>query len=144
MKTHETRTLTVRIGAAFQEVAQDLANPMTHHLWATRFFAGPPAQADGHELVANVPMMGGRVRYRVDSKPELGIFDLFVAPLDAEFGDPISVRLIRNGDGVDVLWTLARAPGQPDAAWQGGLQAMQLELEGLRHRHEASASESQQ
>ena len=49
---------------------------------------------------------------------------------------PIPVRLVPNGDGVDVLWTLARFPGVTDQAWQQGLAAMVRELQALKRRHE--------
>lgn len=137
MAIQVTRTVTVSIDADFHTVAADLADPMTHSEWAHRFFAGPstPTSADG-EVLARVPMMGGKVRYKVEADAARGIFDLFLAPEGTPFGPPIPVRLIRNGDGVDVLWTLSRAPGVPDADWQAGLTAMTEELWALKARHE--------
>lgn len=144
MTIQETRTLTVSIDAAFTKVAADLADPATHPSWAHRFFSGPtiPGPAPG-EVLVTVPMMGGTVRYKVDADETRGLFDLFLAPQGAPFGPPIPVRLIRNGDGVDVLWTLARMPGTPDAAWQAGLAAMSEELQALKARHEGGSAASE-
>ncbi|MCP4195645.1 MAG: hypothetical protein GY762_00710 [Proteobacteria bacterium] len=68
---------------------------------------------------------------------ERGIFDLYVAPANAPFGPPLPVRLLHNGDGVDVLWTLTRFPGTPDDGWAAGLAEMERELQNLKSRHES-------
>lgn len=137
MSVTTTRTLTVTIDAPLAAVASDLADPAAHPEWATEFFAGPAVpQPDGSVLVP-VPMMGGTVGFRIEADVERGIVDLFLAPAGAPFGGPIPVRLIPNGDGVDVLWTLGRPAGVPDEAWEGGLTSMQRELDNLRRRHES-------
>ena len=136
MATLETHTVTVTIDAPLATVAADLADPTTHHLWATEFFAGPVRPGEPGEFVAPVPMMGGEVRHRIDADVERGILDLYFAPSGAPFGPPIPVRLVPNGDGVDVLWTLARFPGVSDQAWQQGLASMTRELQALKRRHE--------
>ena len=51
------------------------------------------------------------------------------------------MRVVPNGDGCDVLFTLARFPGTPDEAWEEGLASMQRELENLKARHEADRTE---
>ncbi len=141
MATQETRTLTVSIDAEFSKVAADLADPMTHPAWAQRFFAGAATPTSlPNEVLVPVPMMGGMVRYKIDADTERGMLELYLAPQGSDFGPPIPVRLIRNGDGVDVLWTLSRLPGTPDAGWQAGLTAMTEELQALKARHEDGSS----
>lgn len=139
MPTMTTETLSVTIDARFDDVFADLANPVTHPEWATEFFAGPatPGERPG-EAVATVPAMGGPVRIRIDADPTCGRIDMGLAPGDAPFGPPLPIRLIRNGDGVDVLFTLARTPGQTSEAWEAGLDGMKRELENLRARHETA------
>jgi hypothetical protein len=44
--------------------------------------------------------------------------------------------VIPNTDGVDVLFTLARFPGQSDDDWEEGLLSMSRELTNLKERHE--------
>ena len=117
MATLQTQTVTVTIDAPLVQVAADLADPTTHPSWATDFYAGP-------------------VRHRIDADISRGILDLYFAPPGAPYGPPIPVRLVPNGDGVDVLWTLARFPGVSDQAWQQGLAAMARELHALKRRHE--------
>lgn len=136
MATLETTTLSVTIDAPFERVVADLADPTAHPEWATEFFAGPAQRVSATEAEVTVPMMGGPARLRVDADPAHGVVDVALAPAGGGYGPPIPVRVIRNGDGVDVLWTLARTPGIPDAAWEQGVAAMRRELEALRARHE--------
>jgi hypothetical protein len=139
MATLHTHTLTVTIDAPLAQVAADLADPATHPEWATEFYSGPVRPAEGGEFTAPVPMMGGEVRHRIDADISRGILDLYFAPPGAPYGPPIPVRLVPNGDGTDVLWTLARFPGVSDQAWQQGLAAMARELQALKRRHEPQA-----
>lgn len=140
MATAETATLTVTIDAPYERVARDLADPVTHPEWAHEFFSGPTRRGEGDEVVVPVPLMGGDARFRIESDLEHGILDLYLAPLGAELGPPLPVRLVPNLDGVDVLWTLSRPPGLPDEPWRAGCESMQRELESLRARHERGPS----
>lgn len=141
MTTHETRCLTVTIDAPFDAVSADLADPATHPLWATEFFSDTEATPVGDGVYRMTsPMMGGPVLARAEARPELGTIDLYLAPEGSPFADPLPIRLVRNGSGVDVLWTLRRPDGLPDAAWHGGLASMERELDALRRRHEEHAA----
>ena len=144
MSTHQTTTLAVTIDAPPQSVAADLADPATHPEWAAEFFDGPATRRDDGSYSARVPLMGGPVRFTVEADTAAGIVDLFLAPEGAPFGAPLPVRLVPNGDGVDVLWTLTRFPGTPDEAWQAGLASMSRELERLRERHESGPARGAQ
>jgi hypothetical protein len=119
-----TETLRISIGAPFEQVADDLADPMNHPQWATEFFQGPAARVDAYEVAVQIPALGGAARFKVEADIERGCFELYVAPQGAPFGDPLPVRLVRTADGVDVLWTLERMPHMDDAAWTAGLAAM--------------------
>lgn len=139
----ESKTLATSIDAAFDRVATDLADPVTHPEWACSFFTGPAARtAAANEVLVLVPMMGGMVRYKVEADADRGIFDLFLAREADDFGAPIPVRLIKNGSGVTVLWTLTRFPGTTDGAWERGIAAMTEELRALKARHEESDAAS--
>jgi hypothetical protein len=140
MPTHESHCLTITIDAPFESVCSDLSDPSTHPHWATEFFSDTAAVPVGdgtYRLTA--PMMGGAVLARTEARPSLGVIDLFLAPDGAPFGEPLPIRVIRNGSGVDVLWTLSRPDGLPDQAWHSGVASMQRELQALRRRHEAVA-----
>jgi hypothetical protein len=137
MTTMVTDTVRITIDAPFDKVTSDLADPATHPEWGTEFFEGAARPGDDGEVIATVPRMGGDVRAKVDADLAAGRIDLYLAPLDAPFGPPLPVRVIPNGDGVDVLFTLIRPPGQSDPEWEEGLASMQRELANLKTRHEA-------
>lgn len=136
MTTLVTETVRITIDAPFEQVVADLADPSTHHEWGTEFFATPARPTADGEVVATVPRMGGEVRMRIDAHLDCGLIDIYLAPLGAPFGPPLPVRVLPNGDGVDVLFTLARFPGQTDSEWEDGLASMARELERLKVRHE--------
>ena len=132
MATLQTEVVKVTIDRPFDEVTRYVADPSSAHTWATEFFAGPLQEGQGEEFIATVPMMGGEVRYRQDVDLDRGVIDVFLAPKGGEFGPPLPVRVVPNGEGADVLWTLARFPGTPDQAWEGGLESMARELDNLK------------
>lgn len=49
-------------------------------------------------------------------------------------------RVVPNGDGVDLLWTLSRPPGLDDAAWQAGGPGVDAARAQNRARHTAGRS----
>ena len=136
MATFTSSTLAITIDAPLEQVAADLADPTSHPEWATEFFSGPVVPTPDGEFRATVPRMGGDVRLRVDTDRACGRVDLYLAPLDAPYGPPLPIRVVPNGDGCDVLFTLNRFPGTPDEAWEEGLTSMRRELENLRSRYE--------
>jgi hypothetical protein len=137
MPTMITETVRITIDAPFDRVVSDLTDPATHPEWGTDFFAGKSRPAGDSEVVATVPRMGGEVRMKVEADPAAGRIDLYLAPLGAPFGPPLPIRVIPNADGVDVLFTLARFPGQSDTDWEEGVNSMARELENLKVRHES-------
>ncbi len=84
----------------------------------------------------NVPRMGGPVLMRKAGDTALGVIDMYLAPLGAPFGAPLPVRVIPNGGGSDVLFTLTRFRDQTDQEWTERLHSMKRELENLKTRHE--------
>ena len=137
MSTLTTQTVSVTIDAAPKQVSADLMNVESHPEWGTEFFSeGVEDLGDGSWRV-NIPMMGGNARMRIDGNEALGIIDMYIAPEGVPFGAPLPVRVVPNGDGSDVLFTLTRLPGQTDEDWQAGIASMQRELTRLKERHDA-------
>jgi hypothetical protein len=136
MATMQTRTISVTIDAPFERVVADLVDPSTHPEWATRFFAGPAVLAEDGMYEVDVPTMGGRTRVSVEADVGRGVIDVFLAPAGAPFGPPLPIRVLPNGDGADVLFTLARLPGMTDQQWTDGIAGMEEELQNLKARHE--------
>lgn len=136
MTTFTTKTIVATIDAPFDKVAPDLAEPFTYPKWGAEFFAGPVRQDSGGGLIVRVPAMGRDVQYRVETDLKHGIFEVVIAPLDRKFGPPLPVRLLRKGDGVDVLWTLIRLPEIPEEGWEQGIAAMEKELQRFNQHHQ--------
>lgn len=138
MTLTESAVISISIEAAPDVVAKDLADPATHSHWATEFIEGPPLERlDDGSVVVNIPAMGGASRFKVEADIPLGIVDLYLAPGDAPYGPPLPVRLVANGDGVDVLWVLARPPMMDDGQWASSQESMSRELQNLKVRHES-------
>lgn len=133
----ETEAVKVSIDASFDEVVRFLGDPAKAHEVGTEFFAGPLRRATGDEWAAQVPLMGGEVRYRQEVDLGRGLIDIYMAPKGGDFGPPLPVRVLHNGDGADVIWTLLRFPGTADEAWEGGIASMGRELQQLKRRFEA-------
>ena len=138
MSTMTTDTVRITIEAPLPTVVDDLADPLNHPEWATEFFIGPALPAEGDEVLVTVPRMGGEVHMRVDADVATGTIDMYLAPVGAPFGPPLPVRVVPNGTGADVLFTLARMPGMSDQQWADGLVSMQRELDNLKHRLETA------
>ncbi len=136
MTTFATETVTITIDAPHDQVSNDLADPASHPVWATEFFSDAAEDLGDGIWRMTVPRMGGSVHVRIDGDPALGVIDMYLAPEGQPFGPPLPVRVVPNNDGVDVLFTLARFPGQTDDQWSEGLESMQRELENLKDRHE--------
>lgn len=136
MTTMTTTTVSMTIDAPPHQVSEDLADAGSHPEWATEFFSGEADyQGDGTWRMT-VPRMGGPVLFRIDGDTSRGVIDMYLAPEGAPFGPPLPVRVVPNGDGADVLFTLARYPGQSDEEWNEGLESMRRELLNLKARHE--------
>jgi len=135
MTTMTTETISITIDAPLRRVASDLADPTLHPRWATEFFAGP-ARRVGDDWVVPVPRMGGDAQLRIEADVGGGRIDMFLAPLGQPYGPPLPIRVVPNVDGCDVLFTLARFPGQDDQTWSSGLASMQRELEQLRAQYQ--------
>ncbi len=95
-----------------------------------------PKQERG-ELVS-VPVHLERLPAGRTTRRSLRNADLYLPPEGKPFGPPLPVRVVPNGDGADVLWTLARFPGTPDRAWADALGSMERELDTFRARHESA------
>ncbi|MGH2741704.1 MAG: hypothetical protein ACRDN8_04295 [Thermoleophilaceae bacterium] len=132
MAVLETHAAKISIDAPFREVARLVADPARAHEWGTEFYSGPLRRADGDEWIAPVPMMGGEIRYRHEADVERGIMDVYLAPPGSDFGPPLPMRVVPNGDGADVIVVLARMPGTSTEQWEQGLRGLDLELETLR------------
>jgi hypothetical protein len=107
------------IDAPYPAVVAEQGDAPAHAEWATEFFAGPIASAGDGTYHAIVPRMGGPVRLRLDTARTRGHRHV-PRPEGGTFGPPLPIRVLTNGDGADVLFTLARFPGTSEQQWTEG------------------------
>lgn len=141
MTTSESATLTITVNAPYEQVLEQISDPLNHVAWDRDFFVGPARRGDHwNEARVSVPAVGGPARIRIETQRGCGALEVYLAAGEAPFGDPAHVRLERNGQGVDVLWTIRRSQGTPDELWQLTQSAMRRFLQKLKQGIEAVGS----
>lgn len=116
--THQVRHISVSINRTPGEVHAFVSNPENLPKWATGL-GGSIKNVQG-EWIADSPM--GKVRIRFAEKNTFGILDHEVI---LESGEAINnpMRVIANGKGSEIFFTLVRRPEmsdekfEEDAAW---------------------------
>ncbi|QIK67756.1 SRPBCC family protein [Nocardioides sp. HDW12B] len=105
-----TRHIDVHITRPMSEVYVFAADPLNLPRWASGL-AGATVERDGEQWVTESPM--GRVTFAFAPRNELGVLDHDVTlPSGQVVHNP--VRVIRDGDECDVVFTLRQAPGTSD------------------------------
>jgi hypothetical protein len=100
--------------------------------WASGLSSGIE-EIDG-EWVAESPM--GRVRVALTARNDLGVLDHDVTlPSGETVHNPM--RVLANGDGSEVVFTLYRRPGVSDAEYEADAAAVAADLERLKALLEA-------
>lgn len=96
--------------------------------WA-KGLANSPAEVKGKDLVVDSPM--GKVSVRFTERNELGILDHDVTMPN---GDVVQnpIRVMPNGRGSEVVFSLFRRPGVDDAAYDKDAKSVQRDLEALK------------
>lgn len=132
--TAQSRTLTIRIERPLREVYEFLVVPENFSQWASGL--GRSLAFENGTWTAKTPL--GEVRIVFTPRNELGVVDHCVTlPMGAAIHVPM--RVIANGKGSEVLFTLFRSPDMTDekfaadAAWvERDLAALKALLEGER------------
>ena len=122
----ESRHLSVHIDRPAAEVYRYAADPAHLPEWAAGL-AGGIAQVDG-EWVADSPM--GRVVVRFAPDNPFGVLDHdVVLPDGTTVTNPL--RVLADGEGSEVVFTLRRQPGVDDAAFEADAAAVAADLATL-------------
>lgn len=128
MATRPARHVSVSIDRPPAEVYAFASDPSRLPLWA-RGLSGSIARVGG-EWVAESPM--GKVKVRFAAPNSLGVLDHDVVLLATgdTFHNPM--RVVANGDGSEVVFTLLRAPGVTDAQLEADAGAVARDLGALK------------
>ena len=125
--TIESRTLSVRIDRPLASVYEFLVDPAKWDQWA--FGLGKSLRRSDDGWIANSD--GGIVKVRFTARNEFGVLDhTVIRPSGAEVYVPM--RLIANGHGCELLFTLFREPDIADEQYKADSDFVQRDLNGLR------------
>ncbi|MBM7059467.1 SRPBCC family protein [Pseudomonas sp. UL073] len=123
----DSQTLSVHIRRDPHSVYAFTAQPENFPRWATGLGKGLE-QVDG-EWFADTAQ--GRVRLRFSPANAFGVLDHYVYPAPGiEIYVPL--RVIANGDGCDVVFTLFRQPDMDDASFAADADWVRRDLEALK------------
>ncbi|PST21915.1 polyketide cyclase [Mesorhizobium plurifarium] len=146
MATMSARIIHTAIERDWREVYAFMADHEKMPLWATGLSSG--LTRDGDEWIAAGPLGNARVRFVSDN--EFGVVDHLVTLAD---GTRVhnALRVVPNGDGAEVMFTLLRQPDMSDArfaedaAWvEKDLAALKSILEADNHKQEGGEDNGQQ
>jgi hypothetical protein len=122
------RHISVSIERPPADVYRFAADPENLPRWA-QGLANAPVEVDGNVVVAQSPM--GRVEVRFAEQNELGILDHDVTlPSGETVHNPM--RILPNGRGSEVVFSVFRRPGVTDADFTRDTAAVTRDLNALK------------
>jgi hypothetical protein len=129
------RAHTVSVGIAVdpREVYAYASNPANLPTWAPGFFKA--VERRGSQWIAQTTL--GEVKFRFAADNEFGVLDHDVELPSGTFHNPM--RVVPNGSGSEVLFTLIQLPEISDAQFKIDMDTVRADLNKLRtvleHRH---------
>jgi uncharacterized protein YndB with AHSA1/START domain len=121
------RALSVSIDRPPGEVYRFVANPANLPRWATAFCRSVRQEADGW----TVETPQGRVGIRFAAPNDWGVLDHFVA-LSPEVEVYVPMRVVPNGSGSEVLFTLFRPPEMSAERHAEDVRMVERDLQTLK------------
>jgi hypothetical protein len=131
---HDVRHVSVSIARPLEEVYAFVSNPENLPSWATGL-AGTIRKVDG-EWIADAPM--GKVKIRFVPQNAFGVLDHDVA-LESGATVHVPMRVIPNGTGSEVMFTVVREPGVSDERFAEDARWVERDLNALKRRLETPA-----
>lgn len=128
---YPARTLSVNIACAPGEVYEFVVNPENLPQWAGGLCLSVARTAAGWE----VHTAQGAMRIRFAEKNPFGVLDHYVKP--AQGGEiHVPMRVLPNGNGSTLLFTLFQLPGMSDEDIARDAQLVEQDLRVLKKRLE--------
>jgi hypothetical protein len=132
MQTAESKMISVSIQRSLQDVYDFTAPPASFARWASGL--GKPLGNEG--TVWRFEGEGGPVKIRFTEPNAYGVLDHYVAlPDGSEVYVPM--RVVANGTGSEVMFTLFRVPGMDDEKFAADAQWVMRDLNRLKDLLEA-------
>lgn len=130
-----SRTLSVAISREPAEVYAFVTDPRNLPRWATQF--AKSVQKIGEDWVVQTP--DGQVTIRFAPRNELGVLD-HVVRLASGQEVAVPMRVVANGTGSEVLFTLLRLPGMSDEHFAHDAAMVEQDLQTLKRVMEGSTA----
>jgi hypothetical protein len=124
---HESRTISIRIDREPATVYRFVADLANFPGWANSFCLAISLTPDG--WLARTPQ--GPVTIRIAPPNDFGVLDHYVTPAGgAELYVPL--RVVANGTGSEVIFTLFRLPGMSAEAFAADARLVEQDLATLK------------
>lgn len=136
MPTMPARILHVSIERDWREVARFVLNPENMPRWAAGLGAGLERRGD-HWVADGGPI--GEVEVRFAPANDLGVADHEVTLPDGTIVHN-ALRVVPNGDGAEVMFTLLRQPSMSDADLESDAAHVRKDLAKLKSILEAASA----
>jgi len=132
--TNQAHNISISIERDFDEVYDFTSRPENFPRWATGLATA--LEPEGDHWVANTP--DGQVRVRFTPQNEYGVLDHHVTlPDGAEIYSPM--RVVSNGSGSEVIFTLFRTSGMSDETLARDIEWVTNDLGVLKRLLESPA-----
>lgn len=128
----EARNLSVSINRRPREVYDFASVPENFPKWATGL--GKSLRKMNNEWVAETPQ--GSMKVRFTERNDFGVLDHYVIPKPG-MELYIPMRIIANGTGSELIFTLFRPPGMPDEKYAEDAEWVMQDLNALKKLLEA-------
>lgn len=127
MPTMPTRIVHVSIDRDWREVYEFAAMPENMPLWASGLADG--LARDGDSWIARGPLGCARVKFAAEN--EFGVID-HVVTMGSGLSVHNALRVVPNGDGAEVIFTLLRLPGMSEVEFAADEAHVRKDLEALK------------
>lgn len=127
MTTMPARIVHRAIRRDWRAVYAFAAKPENMPLWASGLASG--LTRDGEDWIADGGPIG-KVRVRFAPQNDFGVIDHTVTLPDGLVVEN-ALRVVPNGDGAEVMFTLLRPPGMDDAAFEADAAHVARDLDAL-------------
>ena len=127
MSTMPARIVHRPIARDWRSVYAFAADPRNMPLWASGLATG--LRPDGDDWIADGGPLGD-IRVRFAPPNDFGVID-HVVTLPSGLAVENALRVVPNGDGAEVMFTLLRQPGMDDAAFESDAAHIARDLDAL-------------
>ena len=127
MSVMEAKVVHVSINRNWRDVYQFAAKPENMPLWASGLGGG--LEPDGDDWMAHGPL--GSVRVKFAPRNDFGVMDHIVT---MDLGSEVynALRVVPNGDGCEVMFTLLRLPDISDEQFAADPHGSLKDLDTLK------------